>query len=509
MTAALSLDAVERFRGLVARRFGLSFDDAKLGVLADVLRRRLAVVGQPCETYLGSLEARQLGDDELRALASALTVTETYFFRNPDQFRALEQSVLPSRIQAQATTRRLRILSAGCASGEEPYSLAIVARQCLPDPFWDVSIRGVDINPAMLDKARLGRYSVWSLRETPPEIQRRWWTQEDRVFHLDAALRDAVRFEERNLVEADPALWQPETFDVVFCRNVLMYFTPQQAQAVVVRIARALVRGGYLFLGHAETLRGISQDFHLRHTHGTFYYQRRPSLERECEAAFWDRAEAAAPLPPALVDGADTWVDAIRRATDRIQALSARAPTPVLRGDGAPPAGVERGWDLRRSIELLRNERFAEALALMHTLPPESAHDPEVLLLRATLLAHSGEPARAEAICAELLELDELNSGAHYLLALCREAAGDRRGAVAQDQVAVYLDPSFAMPRLHLGLLARRAGDADAARKEFGDALVLLQREDASRLLFFGGGFSREALTALCRAEIAACGGGG
>jgi chemotaxis protein methyltransferase CheR len=93
------------------------------------------------------------------------------------------------------------------------------------------------------------------------------------------------------------------------------------------------------------------------------------------------------------------------------------------------------------------------------------------------------------------------------VLALCREGAGDYAGAAERDQVAVYLDPAFAMPRLHLGLLARRAGDHEAVRRELQQALALLQREDASRLLLFGGGFDRGALLALCRAELQAIGG--
>jgi chemotaxis protein methyltransferase CheR len=155
----------------------------------------------------------------------------------------------------------------------------------------------------------------------------------------------------------------------------------------------------------------------------------------------------------------------------------------------------------------LRTEHFTEALDLVQALPPESANDPDVLLLQAVLLAHSGRLAPAEDMCRRLLEIDELNSGAHYVLALCREGARDQSAAASHDQVAVYLDPAFAMPRLHLGLLARRAGDCDAARRELGQALELLQREDASRLLLFGGGFNREALLGLCRAELIACGG--
>ena len=159
------------------------------------------------------------------------------------------------------------------------------------------------------------------------------------------------------------------------------------------------------------------------------------------------------------------------------------------------------------AIQLLREERFAEALDLVGRLPAVSARDPAVLLLRAVLLTHSGRLADAERAGNEILTVDELNAGAHHLLALCREGAGDRQGAVDHDQIAVHLDPAFAMPRLHLGLMARRAGDGETARRELGQALLLLAREDTSRLLLFGGGFGRDALLALCRAELVASGG--
>jgi chemotaxis protein methyltransferase CheR len=118
------------------------------------------------------------------------------------------------------------------------------------------------------------------------------------------------------------------------------------------------------------------------------------------------------------------------------------------------------------------------------------------------LLAHAGRFPAAEAVCRALLAIDEHHAGAHYILALCREASGDSTAAIEHDQIALFLDPQFAMARLHLGLLARRAGDRDSARRELAQAAELLQREDPSRLLLFGGGFHRDALISLCRAEV-------
>jgi chemotaxis protein methyltransferase CheR len=158
-------------------------------------------------------------------------------------------------------------------------------------------------------------------------------------------------------------------------------------------------------------------------------------------------------------------------------------------------------------LHLLREERFAEALDCVRSKPRDANQDPDLLLLEATLLAHRGDVAAAEAVCRRLLAVDELNAGAHYVLGLCREHSGHQAGAAEHYRVSAYLDAEFAMPRLHLGLLARRKGDRGVARRELNAALALLKRENASRLLLFGGGFSREALVALCVSALKECGG--
>ncbi len=494
MIAALGQSETEQFRDLIARRFGLSFDDAKLGFLAELLRRRSEATSQSGDAYLGQL-LRAPAAEELAVLAQELTVGETYFFRNGEQFRALAEICLPERIRARGAEHRLHLLSAGCASGEEAYTLAILRQELLPDPAWVVSILGVDVNATVLAKAARGSFTSWSLRETTPEMQQRWFRPDGRDAVLDETIRAAVRFEQRNLTEDDPALWPAQLYDVVFCRNVIMYLTPDHAQRLIGRIASALAPGGYLFLGHAETLRGISRDFHLCQTHGTFYYRRKGAGGAPEE-----------PVPPVRahvsrqeVVIAEGWFETIRRASERVSVLT--GPQPLA----TPP--VAQPVDLGQVVELLRRERFAEALGLVESHPAVAARDPEALLLRAVLLTHNHQTSEAEACCRILLGIDELNAGAHYLLALCSEDAGNPAAAIGHDQVAIYLDRAFAMPQLHLGLLASKRNDRGAARRAFAQAEVLLQREDPSRLLLFGGGFSRESLIALCRTALAAEGG--
>jgi len=517
-----------RFGAALARHLGLLFDESKGTVLAEVLARRLTARARGPEAYLAELEASSAPREELRALAREITVGETYFFRNHEQFDALVEAVIPARV-ARHGPRRLAVLSAACSSGEEPYTLAMLFAErfpSLPRP----SIRGVDLNPAALEKAARGRYSAWSLRETPPASRDRWFRKVGDAMVLDEALRASVELTECNLVAPPSDLLAPETYDVVFCRNMLMYLTPKDMHAVVGRIARALQPGGYFFVGHAETLRGVSTEFEICQSHGTFYYRRKERLD--ARSAPWAPAAPSSSPPPtsasvALAGGAaeagaadagDAWVGEVQRAHDRVRALTddmlarpagAEHPPPPVAFDrpSAPSSRPHAVPDLSRAMALLHEERFDSALDLLDTLEREQARTPEALLLRAVLLNHEGRQQAAEEACRELLARDGRHAGAHYLLALCREALGDADGATSNHRAAIHLDPAFAMPRLHLGRMARREGNNDEARRQLGQAMVLLRREDAARLVLFGGGFRREALVAVCAAELGAAGG--
>jgi chemotaxis protein methyltransferase CheR len=520
MTVALAGADVECFRTLVARRFGLYFEDTKLDFLADVLQRRMeATQCAPFSSYQRHIVSPANEQEEFRVLAEQLTVNETYFFRYGDHFRAFAEVVVPNRIQARSPRRLLRILSAGCASGEEAYSLAILIRDQLPElASWDITIHGIDVNGSMVGKAWRARYSAWSLRETSTDLHRKYFRADGRDFLLDSTLKAGVTFEERNLVEEDPMFWQDNAFDVVFCRNVTMYFTDEATRSVISRIARSLAPGGFLFLGHAETLRGVSQEFRLQHTHETFYYQRREAHETTCAADLTqpggDHDSGRRPIS-AVVEPGDSWFETIRRASERIANLTQEKSEPAG-GESRSNSGYSSRTktapapplrDHALAIELLRKERFREATELLRALPAESKADPDTQLLLAVLLTNGGDLSEAEKVCLHVLKLDELNAGAHYLMALCREHAGDRESAVEHDQAATYLDSAFAMPHLHLGLVAKRSADPETARRELGRALPLLDQEDASRILLFGGGFTRKALVEFCRAELRACGG--
>lgn len=494
---------VNRFRTLVEERFGLCLSE-QTDHVSKVVRQRMQATGcQDFAAYETLLTSSSESSRELRAIVEVLTVGETYFFRNGDHFRALIEHVIPERLR-DARGRPVRVLSAGCASGEEPYTIAILLREHFADlgPS-DVSVVAVDVNPAAIAKARRGRYSSWSLRETPWPIRDKYFKGDGTEVVLAEDIRAMVTLEERNLFESDPRFWAPTSFDVVFCRNVVIYFGPEKLSEAIARLTDVLASRGFLFLGHSESLRGMTDDFDLLNTHNTFYYQRRdPSLPR-----------------PANGPGG-SWTASIERASWRVRQLTSRPP-PLLLGDEAllgSPSGTERASvrpdplqaaaaSIDLATELYRQERFAEALDLLRAQAPAVQNESGVQLLMAAILTNQGELEAAEAICRCVLTLDDLNAGAHYLTALARQRAGDPEGAVRHDQMAAYLDATFAMPRLHMGMLARHAGDLATARRELSQAMTLLGREDAARIKLFGGGFAREALVRLCRAELQAAGG--
>lgn len=500
MSILPGLKEVELFRARIVEVIGLDFDDSKFVMLAKVLHNRMLACDLDSSHYIKRLNSR--ASEEIRLLARELTVTETYFLRNIEQFNAYAEVAIPECLGALGNNKMVSVLSAGCASGEEAYSLAITVRERCAYAANNVAITAIDLNPAMLQKAAKAHYSNWSLRDISDELKQRWFRADGTAFILNESIRKAVTFESRNLTQDAADFWSPERFDIVFCRNVLMYFSNEQAQAAVRRIASTLAPGGYLFLGHAETLRGLSNDFHLRHSHGTFYYQRKQQLSAaggylpacnvqagltpttpQSVSASWAQSPSLSPRwQPTTVLNLDTsWIDAIQRASDRIEAL-----TPAAATEPATEPAIET------------------AIAGMTSDIP--VQDPEELLLQAISLSRSGTLTAAEVVCTALLERDELNVGAHYVLALCREGVGDFDGAMEHDLAAVYLDPHFAMPRLHLGLVSRRQGNYVDTRGHLEHALVLLQQEDVARIVLFGGGFKREALLALCRAELKALG---
>ncbi len=262
---------IDGLRELIARRYGFWVKDAWLNQLQDrVASRMQAADARSFSDYLERLKNVETGRGELHTLIEDLFIHETSFFRTQPHFDALKDCVLPSLFGGKTETK-VRIACLGCSSGEEPYSVAIAACQALPKSFLSsLEITGLDASTRVLNKAKSARYSSLQLRELDPSERTRWFSRAGELWEVRPEIRQMVRFYQHNLME-------PLTMtglDVIFCRNVLIYFSRSVVASVISSCHSALSLGGYLFLGHTESALEYSKLFRPIHAADTVYYQR-------------------------------------------------------------------------------------------------------------------------------------------------------------------------------------------------------------------------------------------
>lgn len=477
------------YGAFVQDHLGLHFTPDDQEGLREGLQLRLQQLNlRSSQEFAERLKDPSVLRDELGAAAQTLTIGETYFYRYPEQFHAMSEVALPACWQERPL---LQILSAGCSTGEEAYTLALLALQHpMAQKGFRAEVLGVDVNPDVLAKARQGRYNAWSFRQDARLTQSPHVSSDGKGYSVSAEVRSGVRFSQANLNSRTDPLWKSMSFDIIFCRNVLIYFDATDIADVLQRLRALLRPGGYLFLGHAESMRGASPEMALHHTHECFYYQKL-------------RTGVPAPVDPPLQD----WMDRIGASQQRLATLKAAPVLQHARVSAPPATGVHTEEALGKATQLFAQERFGEALKLLETVS-DSAASLQAWQLRAAILTNSGRFAEAVAVCQQILQIDSLHAGAYCLLTLCREHTGNHHGALEAARLATHLDTQFAMPRLHLGRLLQKSGQLAAACDALRQAERLLPHEDAARLALFGGGFSRAALLDLCRRELRACGGG-
>jgi chemotaxis protein methyltransferase CheR len=250
----ISDDDFTALRDLIRERFGIWYDDQKRFLLLSRLSTRLAKRGfETYAAYVRFLRFDPRREDEWTDLASALSNNETYFFRERAQLKALAAQILDEFLKR---SHRVRLWSAACSSGEEPYSLAMTLLESgkLTDAM--LSIRATDISTRVLGLAEKGFYRALSFRATEPAMIQRWFQPQGDGFVVDDRVKRLVSFARLNLLDGRGVAAEGP-FDAIFCRNVLIYFDKPTQKRVVESFAKALRPGGYLFLGHAESL------FHL------------------------------------------------------------------------------------------------------------------------------------------------------------------------------------------------------------------------------------------------------
>ncbi len=261
----LSHLSFEKFREIIYTSCGIYFQDNKKYLLESRLMKRISHLGmESYDEYFDYLKYNRNSEEEKKYLYEAITINETFFFRNPPQLDALVTTVVPELVAAKRKTgrTRLRIWSAASSSGEEAYSVGIIIADLLKPKYPDleVEITGTDINQTVIETARSGLFKEYSIRNTPGYYLKKYFKPKGNAFEIDPKIKKDVSFKIMNLYD-DNAMRSMVNFDIIFCANVLIYFDIKAKMKVVSNLYNSLNKGGYLFIGYAETLHMISKAF--------------------------------------------------------------------------------------------------------------------------------------------------------------------------------------------------------------------------------------------------------
>ena len=380
MTPLAQDPSFDRLKNQLIVATGLAFYADRDDLLAELIGARLRDLGlRDCLAYLKLLGPCEEGNAEMELLIAQLTIGETYFFRDEEQFAALRDIVIPDILERNRDTKQLRIWSAGCSTGAEPYSLAILLSQ-LGDRIegWQISISASDLNRNYLAQAAGGKFRPWALRSTSDEMKRECFTNQGLIWTIHPRYKQWISFHHMNLVGSEFQMPGIENahFDLILCRNVMIYFAPGVNRQLIAHFHRSLDDGGWLVVGASEYNLESYTAFRTVNVTGAKLYQK----------------VAAEPLP--------------------LPALSALAPVKHLIQPAAPAP------DLASLRQLLDHGDWQDAADYSHRLLTQDRLNPAIHFYQALIFENQGSPVEAERSLRQALYLDRKFALAHYHLGL-------------------------------------------------------------------------------------------
>ena len=437
-----------RLKEYVVGSTGLAYYDDKDTRFAERIGGRLSYLGLlDCASYLNRLCDPLHGPSELDALIAEITIGETYFFRHREHFDALRDLIFPGLIARNRGNRCLRIWCAGCADGPEAYSLAILRKREMSELLrgWQMTILGTDINRLRLARAREGAFEEWAFRGTPEDVRHDCFRKEGKRWSILPEYREDVSFQYHNLVEnVFPSLVNNlSAFDLIVCRNVMIYFGPDRMRKMIQQFYESLAPGGWLLVGPSEPNMTFFTSFRTVNAPGVTLYQKPDPSVPEAPASRF--IAATPPYAPALAG----------------PRLSASRP-------------AQRGADTTLADGLADVRRHADR----------------------------GAWECAALCCEELLKRDKLNSRVHFYYGLVLDQM--HRGAEAERslRLAIELDRQSVLPHYYLGLFLQARGHLRGAGQSFENALELLNLGRTAQIFADADGITAGELKKLVTMHI-------
>ncbi len=449
--------------------FGLSFPRDHW----NDLERRICAAAQECvydlERYIQGLLSSTLTQTQGELLVSHLTVGETYLFREKRSLEIFEERIIPELICARGDkSPPIRIWSAGCATGEEPYSLAIVLTKLMSGKKPNIEILATDVNTKSLQKAAAGAYADWSFRGTPQWVRQAYFEAIDNGrYAIAPSIKKMVNFAPLNLADDTycPLTSCPNSFDVIFCRNVLMYFTPEAMSKVIRRFYRSLTEGGWLIVSPTETSQKLFSDF------ATVSFG---------DATLYRKSAAASPITVALpvfdnsrpeVSLAEWTIETLKPKQTTACEASRKNLLHVADWENPKSAVIPYG----KALALYERGCYGDVEQILAELSSADMDHASCMLLAQTY-ANQGKLAAALAWCDKAIAVDKMAARAHYLRATILQEQGSLPEALLALKQAIYAEPEFMLGHFALGNLALKQGKRKESTKHFENVLLMLAR---------------------------------
>jgi chemotaxis protein methyltransferase CheR len=484
---AIGQEHVLQLAAVLKERVGLHIRPDGHNALRIAMAARLEDPAPPAPdagAYLKLLQSPP-GDEELRRLLPLVTVGKTSFFRDERQFGALE-AILPGLVQrARAGGRRVALWSAGCATGEEPYSIAMTAAEAGAGPE-DVEILATDVNPEAVAYAARGAFEARRMREVQEPFLSRYFDRDGERFLVRSSLRRYIAaIRPHNLVSGIfPRAGEAGGWDVIFCRNVIIYFDTVTTQQVLTQFHSALAPGGYLFLGYSESLFRLFEGFELTEIAGAFLY-RRPEAVVRTGPVVPPRATDRPHLVP--MPAAPPPVRHLRL----MPPAPAHTPVPLPAEAYKPVATVEPPLApqeyLDAAVALFADGRFGAARELLERMLEQGGESLAVRLTLANLYGVLRQADQAQSSYLSALALEPLSAEAHLFFGIHLVSVGQADEAAQELSRALFIDPDLALAHYYLGRCREAQKDVDRARLAYRNALdAYKRRPEGKRQAFLG-----------------------
>ena len=502
----ISHDVFNDFARVIRERTGLIFEERNGYILTLGIQARLDQTGiENANEYLEYIESLSRKHREFEALLSEITINETFFFRNQHHFDILKDHILPELAKKKKKKKNiLRIWSAGCSSGEEPYSAAILIKETLNGFYLeDIDIIASDIDKRVLLMAKEAIYKKRQLKNMSKSLIQKHFTYMDGRYHLINDVKEMVKFEYYNLMEqGKPLLGQQIwNFDIIFCKNVLIYFDLEGQRKVLETLSKNLSHDGFLFVGHSESLQYLDVPFVLDRHKDTFFY-RKIQPEKNKKTSYSSSARVFS------LKGEEDFAEKNPLQESGQAFHITEGQMNLTHGKGKVQVSVQEGnegkWGvhLKAACEAFDEERYEDAQQILEGFTRNNQIDSDALLLLGRVHLELGENDKAIEDLIAALEVNPLIAEARFLLGVIYFNIGRMDESLTQLGKAIYTDKNFALAYFYRGRIFETNSDFPRAIKDYETTMSILISQSLDESVPFVKGITNGVLMELCERNL-------